>query len=212
VPKNFIMKTKKTKTPKRENVIIGIYKITSPSNKVYIGQAKNLKRRWSAYFGIHEKIIGIKIKNSLKKHGITKHKFEIIEVCPPCKLDIREAFHKRKFIKEFGWELALFCQIKDSIGGYKSDETRLKISKALLGQKRSKEVIERMKKPRYKGWNKQLWKPILQLSLDNKIIKEWKSNKEASEKLKINKSCISDCCNSKRQNTAGGYKWKYKNN
>ena len=29
--------------------MIGIYKITSPSNKVYIGQSTNIEKRWSGY-------------------------------------------------------------------------------------------------------------------------------------------------------------------
>ena len=29
--------------------ITGIYKITSPSNKIYIGQSKNIYSRWNAY-------------------------------------------------------------------------------------------------------------------------------------------------------------------
>lgn len=28
---------------------IGIYKITSPSNKIYIGQSTNITRRWDEY-------------------------------------------------------------------------------------------------------------------------------------------------------------------
>jgi excinuclease UvrABC nuclease subunit len=29
--------------------MIGIYKITSPSNKVYVGQSTNIEKRWSGY-------------------------------------------------------------------------------------------------------------------------------------------------------------------
>jgi excinuclease UvrABC nuclease subunit len=34
---------------KQENVIIGIYKITNPNRKIYIGQSTNIYRRWKQY-------------------------------------------------------------------------------------------------------------------------------------------------------------------
>lgn len=37
----------------RENVLIGIYKITSPSNKVYIGQSTDLYSRFYIYKKLH---------------------------------------------------------------------------------------------------------------------------------------------------------------
>lgn len=52
-------------------------------------------------------------------------------------------------------------------------------------------------------------KPIYQLDLEEKIIREWDTIKQASEKLNIQKVCIASCCR-KKQKTAGGYKWKYK--
>lgn len=52
--------------------------------------------------------------------------------------------------------------------------------------------------------------PIVRLSLDGKFIDEWESFKDASEKLGINRSVISEVCNGKKE-TAGGFKWMYKN-
>ena len=43
----------------------------------------------------------------------------------------------------------------------------------------------------------------------NKIIAEFPSINEVERQLGINQSNISMCCNGKR-NTAGGFKWKYK--
>lgn len=53
-------------------------------------------------------------------------------------------------------------------------------------------------------------KPILQYSLDGKFIKEFESGYEIQRILKISSGNISQCCMAKRQ-TAGGYKWRYKN-
>lgn len=43
----------------------------------------------------------------------------------------------------------------------------------------------------------------------DEIIKEWESTKVASEQLNIDKTSIKKCCAGK-QNSAGGYKWRYK--
>lgn len=54
-------------------------------------------------------------------------------------------------------------------------------------------------------------KPVVQLDLENKVIKVWDSITEASNTLNINATAISNCARTKKSyNTAGGYKWKYK--
>jgi hypothetical protein len=49
--------------------------------------------------------------------------------------------------------------------------------------------------------------PIIQISLDGEIIKEWKSMRQIEKELKI--YGISKVCSGK-QKTAGGYKWALK--
>lgn len=49
-------------------------------------------------------------------------------------------------------------------------------------------------------------KPIIQLSLEEKFIKEWQSAIEVEKQLGINRKNISQCI-TKRNKTAGGYKW-----
>lgn len=50
--------------------ISGIYKITSPTNKIYIGKSKSLKQRENNYKSSLEKIKSqIKLYNSIKKYG-----------------------------------------------------------------------------------------------------------------------------------------------
>ena len=51
-------------------------------------------------------------------------------------------------------------------------------------------------------------KTIMQLTLDNKYIKTYKSINAASRELHKPRQAISDCVNGKYQ-TAYGYKWKY---
>ena len=59
--------------------ICGIYKITSPSGRIYIGQAKNLRKRLNSYKGLHCKG-QTKLYNSLKKYGWENHQFDIIDI------------------------------------------------------------------------------------------------------------------------------------
>lgn len=68
-----------------------IYKITSPSGKIYVGKTVNLVNRLSCYKGNHTKN-QIKISNSIKKYGWINHDFEIIDYTPDkekiCDLEI----------------------------------------------------------------------------------------------------------------------------
>jgi hypothetical protein len=57
--------------------------------------------------------------------------------------------------------------------------------------------------------SKKFNKPILQLQRDGTFIKEWNSVKEAGECVKVDSTNISNCLVG-RQNTAGGFIWKYK--
>ncbi len=52
-----------------KNIIVGIYKITSPSNKIYIGCSNNIYKRWSRYKNPHSIKAQYHIYNSLIKYG-----------------------------------------------------------------------------------------------------------------------------------------------
>jgi group I intron endonuclease len=50
---------------------------------------------------------------------------------------------------------------------------------------------------------------VVQLSLDNKIICNYNTIREASKLLNIDHSSITAVCKGKKQKTAGGFKWEY---
>lgn len=62
----------------RHPVLIGIYKITSPSGKVYIGQSWDIVERWRAYKSSYPLRSQPKLAASLSKYGAAAHKFEIL--------------------------------------------------------------------------------------------------------------------------------------
>lgn len=69
----------------------GIYKITSPSGKVYIGQSIDIEKRWG-YYKTKKTNIQPKLQNSFNKYGVTKHLFEILELCSEDTLNERERY------------------------------------------------------------------------------------------------------------------------
>lgn len=72
-------------------IMIGIYKITSPSNKIYIGQSIDIKKRFNNYKSI-DCISQTKLYYSLIKHGFDAHVLEVIEECSIDSLNERERY------------------------------------------------------------------------------------------------------------------------
>lgn len=86
----------------------GIYKITSPTGKVYIGQALNIRHRLKRYFRLECKR-QYKLYNSFIKYGVENHKFEVIEECEVDNLFCRERYWQDEFdvLSEKGMNLTL---------------------------------------------------------------------------------------------------------
>ena len=76
--------------------MIGIYKITSPSNKIYIGQSTDIYKRFRYYKSLHCKK-QIVLFRSLLKHGVDSHKFEIIEECNETDLNNKERYYQELY-------------------------------------------------------------------------------------------------------------------
>jgi group I intron endonuclease len=72
--------------------MIGIYKITSPSKKIYIGQSVDIEKRFNVYRLLLCKN-QLKIYRSLKKYGVENHKFEIIHICDVEELNELEKYY-----------------------------------------------------------------------------------------------------------------------
>jgi group I intron endonuclease len=110
----------------------GIYKITNPNGKVYIGQSVNAKKRILNYKRLDCKEQP-KIYNSLKKYGIQNHTFEIIHICNIEELNNLERYYQELYdvIKN-----GLNCRltITSDKSGRISEETKLKMSIAQKGR------------------------------------------------------------------------------
>ena len=124
----------------------GIYKITNPKGKIYIGQSVNPTLRLSHYkrFDCKEQP---KIYNSLKKYGVENHVFEILCYCDTSELNEKERYYQELYnVLENG----LNCRLTNSNdkSGFLSLETRQKMSLSQKGKKFSKESIVKMSNSR----------------------------------------------------------------
>jgi len=105
-----------------------IYKIVSPSNKVYIGQTVDSVKRFSKYKkGDCEK--QTRLNNSFLKYGFENHKIEIIENCNIDLLNERERYWQ-DYYNVLGIN-GLNCKLTKSSdkSAIISNDTRLKLSK-----------------------------------------------------------------------------------
>ena len=115
--------------------MIGIYKITSPTGRVYIGQSTDINRRWSQYKHKYKHLDSntSKLFNSFKKYGFKSHIFEVKERC-----NINELNNRERYWQEFYnvIEEGLNCKFveTDEKSGHFSEEIKKKISRANKGK------------------------------------------------------------------------------
>lgn len=119
------------------NKICGIYKITSPTGRIYIGQTLNFKER-SYKYSINDCKTQRKLYNSILKYGWDKHTIELIEECLPEFLNDRERYWQEEF---FCIQNGLNCILTHTStkSGVLSQETKNKISVANKGKKITEE-------------------------------------------------------------------------
>jgi len=140
------------------NIMIGIYKITSPSGKIYIGQSINIEKRFKDYQYINSIKNQVKLYNSFKKYEIKNHKFEIVEECSIEQLNEREIY----------WGLyfnSIAEGLNHKLGNQNSiisEETKLKMSKKIYQYDLEGNFIRE-------------WNSISEPSLALKINKGWLS-------------------------------------
>lgn len=161
-----------------------VYKYTSPSGKVYIGQTSNEKRRRSEFFRINQSYGGSKMDNARKKYGVENFLYEVL---------FREEFDdlgvmaKTLNEKEM-YYIKLFDSFKSgynmneggagNVGFEMPNDSRLKISEntkhtikekghPMKGRKHTEESINKMRKNTQKKFGKENpnygWKPSKEL-------------------------------------------------
>jgi group I intron endonuclease len=135
--------------------MIGIYKITSPSNKIYIGQSIEIEIRWKRDYRTLRCKTQIKLYNSLKKYGWENHIFEVIEECSIDLLNEKELYWGNYYNT---LNDGLNCKLGEGKGTC-SEKTKQKMSKSKIGTKQSNLSIQKRSKalkgkPKPEGFGK----------------------------------------------------------
>lgn len=159
--------------------ICGIYKITSPSGKVYIGQSIDIDRRFGEYKRLVQKIKKQpRLYQSFMKHGVENHIFEVIEHCDFIKLNIQERYWQ-DFYNVIG-NKGLNCNLvsNENLNQKISEETRKKMS--LSGKNK---IITEQHKLNIKNNHYSLKPDFISPVKDKKLSKEHLS--KIIDKLKI---------------------------
>ncbi len=158
-----------------KKIICGIYKITNPNGKIYIGQAKDIDYRWLDYKRLACKK-QIKLYGSLNKYGVENHIFEVIEECLELDLNYRERFWQDEFDvlnREKGLNLVLTkCENKKRV---LSEDYKDSIRNTLIANSKVK------------------YDPIYQYSLDGILLKIWINRYHIKTETNYAISNIAEC-------------------
>jgi len=197
----------------------GIYCIRNiVNNKIYIGSTVDFDKRWQDH---KRKALGSYHKNkhlqsAILKYGIDNFNFEILEFVSTDKLFEREQFYLDTFkpFDKVGYNKAIKSGggllVDRSVFIGKNNPMFGKSAKDIVIKKYGEAKWSEMNRARQTNCRGKNNKPILQLTMDGDFIKEFHSITEAADHIGIHLSGIQQVCTG-RKNSAGKYKWKYKN-
>jgi len=204
--------------------MIGIYKIISPSGRIYIGQSINVNDRLRHHQKNPDKNL-VKLYNSFMKYGIEAHTFEVLNIfnedISQHYLNMFEQLHAANEIikgkqllniRRPGSNGALSQESKDKISRAKKGKTAW--NKGIPMSIEQRHLLSEIKKGKcpdsLKVSCKRRYKAIIQFDKEGNFIKEWSSIQLASDTLNINNANLVQSVKNGRCK-AGGYIWKYKN-
>ena len=148
--------------------IIGIYKITSPAGKIYIGQSIDIQRRFNEYKNNRGCSVATRLYHSLKKYGFENHTTEILIECDVSELNDKEIYFIEKY-QSFNTEHGM--NLHSGGNNHKvSDETREKQRLSHLGQP---------------AWNKGIKRTEEQKKAQSEKMKGRKASKETKLKMSL---------------------------
>ena len=223
----------------QQNRICGIYKITNiTNNKCYIGQSISCIQRLYEHKSLlkYNKHSNKHLQTAFNKSK--KIKFEVFFLCNIQDLDSHEIYFINFYNsnnRSYGYNIEtggtnsnkiipIETRIKQSNlakNRQYSSTTRQRISKSLTGRKLTQETKNKMSLAKINcvrsiehcnNISNALIKnpPIIQIDLQDNVIRIWKSIGQIHRETGINQANIWMICKGRgRAKTAGGYKWKY---
>ena len=164
--------------------MIGIYKIQNLTNgKCYIGQSKNIKRRWKDHRCSANNSVDHNYNNPLyraiRKYGIENFSFEVIEECLVSELNDKEKYYIQKYNSFFnGYNLTLGGDSsanginKEKIIGIIKDLETTKMYHSEIANKWniSQEMVQGINTGRY--WKQDREYPIQKCSIERRATKQ----------------------------------------
>lgn len=124
--------------PRKGNrgIFVGIYRITSPTGRVYIGQSWDILGRWSAY---RSKRCSDQpaLFNSLRKHGPDNHQFEILVwFSAGCNQEFLDRHEREQIAIHRSSGISLLNIMEGGRNGRHSEQSKARIGAANRGNKR----------------------------------------------------------------------------
>lgn len=207
--------------------MVGIYKITNPEGKSYIGLSKDIEKRFQSHKGLQFQGNN-KLRESLTKYGGDSHLFEVLEEINIFYLNRSEGNallrkRERHWINLYKtFERGLNENRGGSGCGSHTEESKQKISESLKGKPKPIDFGEKRKKWQHTEEYKEKVRnsprcPVLMYDLEDNFIQEFPNQQMAANFLGVKKNSIWNFLNnyisSKGKNPAThlkGYKFKYK--
>jgi hypothetical protein len=207
--------------------MVGIYKITNPEGKTYVGLSKEIEKRWISHKNLQFKGNEL-LRESLTKYGGDSHLFEVVEEIDISFLERTEGNsllrkRERYWIEELGTFYDGLNQNGGGSGcGSHTSKSKQKISESLKGRPKPSDFGDNRKKWQNTEEFKEKVRnaprcPILMYDIEDNFIQEFPNQQKAADFLGVKKQAIWNVLNN-FINRSGipitqirGYKFKYKN-
>lgn len=182
----------------------GIYKIQHKVNgKIYIGSAKNIRKRWKGHRAAfrRNKHHNSYLSSAFKKNGLSAFVWKVVEFVPFEKLLEREQFwldFYQSFDRQKGYNHSPTAF--SPLGVKHSLEARKNMSLAHIGIKRTKATNIKIARSQ--------WKTVFQFDKEGNLCNTFKSLIEAEKKTGVSRQIISICCRG-ITHTAKGFVWSF---
>lgn len=187
------------------------YKITSPTNRSYVGQTVNITKRLASYRRLSCKNQP-RLYRSLKFHTFARHTVAVLHVGEYDQTDANEIEeHYIKIHKAHRSKGGLNCRTGGSPALRPSADFKTAVSKGVSRYFRKMELkgtLEDYKAKQREGIRK-LMRSVIQLTLDGEEVQRFESVTSAANHVGTTVSKIGDAIKGRGRKSTRGFKWAY---
>jgi hypothetical protein len=182
----------------------GIYLIKNKiNNKIYIGSALNIRKRWKQHRNSlrKNKHYNRYLQSAFNKNGFQNFEWSVIEYVDKNKLTETEQKwlnYYRSFDRTIGYNLSPTAS--SCLGVKHSEESKKRMSKSHMGNRQSEETKEKIRRSRLKK--------VYQFDENGELLNIFNSILEAERQTGIARQAISGCCRGITKFTKN-YRWSF---